>query len=119
MRPSAPWGSITGSRSDGSPLTGTPVRLAIDAIARCVRGACGASCSDSTLTFRFGGNRYVFAAKGATLAYLSQWTASIVTLGSSRDCQLRIPNVALNSLTSSSYRSIARRSAPRFSPCRR
>jgi hypothetical protein len=72
-------GQITGGRSNGSKLHGTPVTLPIAATGYFVEGPCGASCSDSTITFDLHGVRYVFAEKGASLETLKGWTASIVT----------------------------------------
>ncbi len=74
-------GAVSGRRSDGSKLPGTATKLANGTTAYYVQGACGASCSNSTMTFDTGGDRYVFAAKGASQAYLEVWTQSLRTLG--------------------------------------
>lgn len=73
-------GTISGSRSSGSKLSGKPVRLPIGVTGYYVPGPCGASCSDSSVSFVYRGNLYAFAAKGGSLAYLSQWTSSIARL---------------------------------------
>ena len=73
-------GTISGARSSGTKPGGKAVHLANGMTGYYLAGGCGASCSDSSITFDRAGNRYVFAAKGASLEYLSQWTASIEAL---------------------------------------
>ena len=73
-------GQITGKPSNGSKLSGTPVALSNGTTGYFVLGPCGASCSDSTITFDSNGSRYVFAEKGATLDSLKKWTVSIAPL---------------------------------------
>lgn len=74
-------GQISGKPSDGSDLSGDEVDLPIGVTGYYVQGACGASCSDSTITFDRNDARYVFAEKGASKADLMQLTATIVSLG--------------------------------------
>jgi hypothetical protein len=73
-------GHISGIKSpgDGKALHGT--RVPMDYLGTTgffVQGQCGASCSDSTITFEVYGFLYVFAEKGATLETLSQWVSSM------------------------------------------
>jgi hypothetical protein len=73
-------GHISGMKSpvDGNALHGT--RVPMDYLGTTgffVLGPCGASCSDSTLTFEVHGFLYVFAEKGASLETLSKWVSSI------------------------------------------
>ena len=73
-------GRISGERSNGSKPPGSKVALSGGTTGYFVLGPCGASCSDSTMTFDRGGYRYVFAEKGASRDSLAQWASSIVTL---------------------------------------
>ncbi|HTA40724.1 MAG TPA: hypothetical protein VK760_16700 [Candidatus Acidoferrales bacterium] len=72
-------GHISGMKSDGSALPGEKVSLPIGVTGYYVLGPCGASCSDSTITFDRNGYRYEFAEKGASKGDLREFAATIVT----------------------------------------
>jgi hypothetical protein len=72
-------GHVQGMKADGSALSGEKVWLPSGVTAYYVLGPCGASCSDSTITFDRNGDRYEFAEKGASKADLTQFASSIVT----------------------------------------
>lgn len=73
-------GSISGAPSPGGTPPGKPVKTSLGVTAYFVLGPCGASCSNSTLTFDYKGNRYVFEEKGGSLDSLSQWVKDVITL---------------------------------------
>jgi hypothetical protein len=73
-------GNVSGKPSNGDDPEGKPVTLKSGATAYFFAGPCGASCSDSMLTFDRGSYRYVFAEKGASKDDLLKWAASIVSL---------------------------------------
>jgi hypothetical protein len=72
-------GHLSGKKSDGSPLKGAPVPLPIGETAYFILGPCGASCSDSTLTFDRAGYRYEFSEKGSSKGDLREFASTIVT----------------------------------------
>jgi hypothetical protein len=72
-------GQISGEKSGGSTPKGEAVVLPLGVTAHFVLGPCGASCSDSTLTFDRNGYRYVFAEKGASKGDLRELASTIVT----------------------------------------
>lgn len=72
-------GHISGHRSDGSTIAGEKVSIALGLTGYFVEGPCGASCSDSTITFDRNGYRYVFGEKGASKGDVAELTASLVT----------------------------------------
>jgi hypothetical protein len=72
-------GHIGGTKAPGAALTGEKISLPIGVTAYYNRGDCGASCSDSTLTFDRDGYRYEFTEKGASKGDLREFANTIVT----------------------------------------
>jgi hypothetical protein len=72
-------GEVAGSKSDGSTLKGSKVTLPSGVTGYVVLSACGASCSDSSITFDRDGYRYVFSEKAGSKADLVEFASSIVT----------------------------------------
>jgi hypothetical protein len=72
-------GSISGMPVNRLAITGEKITIPLGVTAYFVKGDCGASCSDSTITFDLHGYRYQFAEKGASKGSMREFVNTIVT----------------------------------------